>query len=1221
MTRLAASVLVRAQQRLQASAGTSATRQALTAAAYCSAIRTPRLATASTFSTASSSTAVAASETLLRDAARLRKRRSHATPKDDVVSASTRTSNSTATLSSEELLAALGLEANKSNAYYNKHMRAALDRRDIDTAAAIVAALHAPPANDSSSSATPSTPAAVIWTQHYDALLFEWSQRGDVTRTLALLNAMIARNRVSTRSFHTALVACSKARKLQAAKTVLAQMRAADKTPGPFAYANAINCCARRDGDVAAAEQLWHDMLADGVEPSIEVVNCLARVYSRAQGRSLATLSLVQDALHVYDLTPDAITHATLVQALLHDEEIDDAVRYLHDVQTTYTRAPRVELSVLHAVLDACRQLEDWTNAASVQQLIATYDRSDAVTTQLLALCDARDAAAPPIAWSFEPPFMAISTRVKRREQRKHDAQRPEQLQRAFHEIIAALQASNSQHQSCDNGAAAAAIDASAILERVSSRKQWERMLTASRIEDVTTFVRLCDDAELELSVELRNLYLHALATQPAAGLTSESLDTALAVLHDMIERDEADATTFNNVLALCSRLGCLETAEHVLETMKQQQHKRVGLSTFSYNAVLNCCACERNVARAEELWSELRAQGLRPDCVTLNTMLKTFASTTELASQRYAQQRTGSALASSAATQSPSYASRALKLFQQSTRQLRIEASAATYFSLFRTFVQETDRIASGNADGSAEDEDIEDEDDEARERRHRQITALVTRICTTAPVERLDTAVFNAALDYFQRCGDTTAAFDVFNAMTARGFEPTDLTLRLLFAACSRTEQKDIGLKFLHYLMDDHAYHPTLDVLNGAIELCATSSAPHEALELFYGIQSSSALEPNEATFVHLVHAFARQGDVAQALEYTHALEQQLGVTSLDAYNRVLQACAVKRAPMQALDVLEHMREHARVAPDAISYNMVLKAFAKGTRRVATGGADADALDAAEEDEEDSLDRVEDIKEDDEDLDDSVDDTDDEDARELKREDVRQVLMDLLAAMRRDGIAVTSITYKRLIAACAVRSDTTGVFAFADDLLQSQTRESSSLLLASDSSLANYLRACRRTGDLARTHALMDALQQWHSAHNARVSPHVVLQLLQTLDALGAWRDAVRVLRDLDCAYGVEPNAVFFTRVMRMCNAAGEFHIADQIFETMQHAAAYRSVAPSSESYIEAIFAAEQREQWVRATNLFVDMKNACARDEITPAQLQRIALGRYSEGRQRL
>ncbi|GAB9466474.1 Ppr repeat protein [Globisporangium polare] len=1225
--RLPATSFLHAQRHLRSGALTTATTAISKAAAQCHAVTlnnsvaiavSSQRAAFATSSSFSSTAHAPTSQALLQDAARRGKRRPGSNSAHRAVAGT-----GTARGSREEQLAALGLEHDQSNAYYNQHLRAALDRKDLRTAAQLVSALSVPSTSDRSalpSSLEEDARKPVIWTRNYDSLLFEWSQRGDVNQALALLDEMVALDRVSTRSFNTALVACSKKRKLKQAARVLQQMREAGKTPGPFAFANVINCCSKGDGNVHAATKLWDEMLNDGVEPSIEVVNCMLRVFSRANGRSQDALAFFRDAIQAFDLAPDAISISTLVQALLQDAETDDVVDFLEELQSGRQNQLKVELSVLNAVLDACRQLGGWENAVRVQDLILSQHQSssdrNADTKRLIALCEAQDASAPSVAWALAARNTPISARDQQKELLKKEKQSPAHLRKVLQEILSTLEEKNESSS------------LSSVLRRVENMKQWERVFVANPIDDVEKFFRMCQQLENAaanrktsetalLGVRMYNHFLFALARH------SDKLETALQTLDKMIERQIVDETSFNNVLAMCSRFGRLKVAEQVLEKMKLLEYKP---STFSYNALLNCCALKRDVTKAETSYEELKTQGLSPDVVTINTLLKTYASMTKRASQRHKAHLLGENEKKSESN----YAQRALQLFQRSSRKLKIEPTAATYFSLFRTFVQEADRVA------AFDEEHDEEDDDDYDDGLHDQIAPLIKRICTEAPVERLDGAVFNASIDYFQRLGDVKTCFDLFNTMKVRGFEPNDTTLSLLFAACAREEQVDTGLKFLHYLMDEQHFQPTIDVLNGAIQLCASSGSPQNALELFNGIQSSGGLlQANEATFEHLIHAFGRQGDVTLALEYTHAMKEQLGVASTNAYNRVLQACATASAPLEALEILQHMRENEGLVQNAVSYNMVLKAFAKVTHKRSQeedGDSDEEEEDGYEDDEETGdIFGAEDHDGNEDRAFDIVEEADgdenkreyaavDAEARRVEAEKVRNLISELLEDMHNNGVPPSSITYTRAIAACAIRGDTYGVLLFFDELLHSGSGSSEVARLLSESSLQNYLKACSRTRDLDRVTDVMKLLTEWHNTSGNAISPRVILQVLNTLEDLGQWRRAVVVLRDLETTYGVRPNVVFFNRVMEMCNTAGEFSFVDQIFTTMRDAAAYR-IFPTSQSYIEAIFAAEQREEWVQATNLFMEMQNKCAKDDISTAQLQKIALGRYSEGRHKL
>ncbi|KAF1328278.1 Ppr repeat protein, partial [Globisporangium splendens] len=1119
-------------------------------------------------------------------------------------------------------LEALGLERGESNSYYNQQLRAALEREDVTRAIQILASVHAPSGLPRGAEAvdlpsmSPQEP--VIWTPTYELLLFELTKRGDFKQTLAVLEEMVAFDRVSRRGFHTALVACSKRRRLKSAATVLELMRESGMTPGPFAYANVINCCSKGQGNVRVAEKFWHEMLRDGIEPSIEVVNCMLRVYNRPPGRSLDALAFVYDAIAKHNLTLDDISIAQLVMRLLQDGNLDVAVELVEDVQIETS----VEIDVLNAILDASRQLESWDNVARIVAVIRSQQQQeeeleDPVTQRLLELSRAKDASSSPgIAWTLSAPHPPISARTKRKETEKLENQRPARLQKMLREIIAALE------RVVDKGDGEHDSDIDAILGQVTNMKQWERIFTVALFKDIERFFALCQQLDQSnsardgengskafLDVTMYNLYLYALGKQEH-GDKDAFLTRALDVLDEMIAKRQVDATSFNNVLALCSRMGELEDAEIVLQTMKTAAllTEDCKPAVFSYNAMLNCCAMQKaDIARAERYLEELQSQGIAPDLVTLNTMLKMYSSASIKSNARQRETTT--------ATSSPGYqfSTRALRLFQKCTRKHRIEPDAATYFSLFRTFVQAADKFASAHEHGGnngEEGSEYEEEGDEDDDDVYDQLAAFIKRTCRHAATEQLDVGVFNAAIDYFQRLGDIKTCFELFNTMTtSRNLEPNDLTLSLLFAACSRSEQVDVGLKFLHYLMDDHDYHPSLSVLNGAIRLCASSDAPQHALELFHGIQSSGVMQPDEATYVHVIHAFARQGDIVEARNFAEAMYSQLGFSSVDAYNRVLQACAVARAPRQALSILQHMKESGEaLTPNAVSYNMVLKAFAKG--RTAARHSEAENSEESSKHE-----HLEDAEEGDDDKEHG-----EEEEEAFTSGEIHPLMTELLQEMESRGLPLTVIAYTRAIAACAVRGDTRGVLRLFDAIMHRSESCEATMKLLSDSNMGNYLKACVRVQDHERVTELLQFCKQWHERTKKPVSRPVVLHLLQALDTLGEWRSAVSVLRDLETTLGVRANVMFVNSVLETCNRAEQFQVTAQIFDTMQNAAAYR-VFPNAKSYVEAIFAAEQREEWVHATNLFMEMQHKCPKDEIAAVGLQKIALGRYSEGRRTL
>lgn len=226
------------------------------------------------------------------------------------------------------------------------------------------------------------------------------------------------------------------------------------------------------------------------------------------------------------------------------------------------------------------------------------------------------------------------------------------------------------------------------------------------------------------------------------------------------------------------------------------------------------------------------------------------------------------------------------------------------------------------------------------------------------------------------------------------------------------------------------------------------------------------------------------------------------------------------------------------------------------------------------------------------------------------------RASIIDLLDEMQRSRVKPDMTTYERALATCSVNEDSEGVIAIFDRLIDRQRRNEAVALksnLVSESSFTAYLVACTALQDKDRVVEAPTLLHKWHTATGQIPPVFVVTQLLNSLEELGEWHSAVRMLPKWQELFGVPPSVDVFNRVMEMCNRAGEHQLVAPIFATMQDAAAYR-IYPDAESYIQRIYAEEQRENWVVATDLFVEMRKKCPSEAISHQQLQKIALGRY-------
>lgn len=971
----------------------------------------------------------------------------------------------------------------------------------------------------------------VLSLENCNSLLFMCRHKMPVKRVMVLLNEMIKFDRVSLRSFNTVLVACSNARDLDRALEVCEMMRAQGKVLGAFAYTNLIACCASaKSVDLYGAESLWSDMSQDNVQPTIETLNVMLRVYKSTTHQSMKALELTTETLQKYGLKPDSITISTLVKSLLQDGRLREAVEF---VTRTKSNGFPVEAAVCNAIVDACRRDSLWEEALSVASLVAKNDKD---SKRLVALCRDQDSESTAMIWN------SYSSKDN------FKVQNPRKLLRML-----------TQHLKQGT------LDA----DKAPGWKDWERILLASAIEDVkfffdmahARFEQLSDTQQQLFGLELHNIYLYALAK-------ADAVDEAVSVLCRMREKKIVSSTSFDNVLVVCGRLGRLEEAERVLSLMKHDLNAHPP-TILSYNSILNACAFHGDVDKAEMLYQELRCMRIRPDVVTLNTMLKIYSNASK-------QLITDDELEGN--ENNPSFAVRALDFFHHACQYSYPDG--VTYSSLFR--------ILALDVHG-----DIESAEEEEKRTLH---ASFIMDVCQNADVETLNTEVFNGALDFCQRYGNVDMAFKLFNMMKARGIQRNVSTLHLLFAACSRKQQADVGLNLMNYLLQEEGYSPKLAELNGLIQLCASSERPADAVAIFDGIQASGLFKPDAKSYAHVVHAFARVGDVSNALKYIHSMKEDIECVNIEVYNDVLRACTITGDRWQAMGAYKLMVEHEGLVPNNSTFDTLLRSFTT-KKSVGSFGDDRDEFEEDDEDEEFEI------------LGDASDD-------EGVNERIDEILWDILAEMDKFGVSSTPNTYKHILIACAIRDDHNALFAFFDNLMAHSNVDIVRIL--SETSLLTYMDSCVHCKDANRIKALVKQLRTIHNqTHRLDLSPVVVVRLLGALETVGELHEAMGLLRNLESDYGVAPNVAFFNSVMEMCNNAQQPQYVDQIFLTMQQSAAYR-LYPNVESYVQAISALEQRNEWVRATNLFMEMQKKCSKEDLSPKKLQKIAIGRYSEER---
>ncbi|KUF81392.1 Pentatricopeptide repeat-containing protein [Phytophthora nicotianae] len=1050
------------------------------------------------------------------------------------------------------------LPSERGRRFYNRRVVEALEQGDLNRAWAVVETLH-----------RRHPERAVLWPFTYNLLLRHYCRQqktlvnANLTRILALLDVMMAQGCADQKSFQVAMAACSRARHLRSARHVLEKMEESGREPDDRIYGFLINCCARKQGLVNIAEGYFDEMLAFGIKPTILVINAMLRVYSRDSGRSEVMLELVKRARDEFGLVPNTVMTRTIVYYLLCEGAVNGAVKYLRGVEKEFPRAETIMLplkrQVVNSLADACRQRGDWDAAEFVLGLVKRTDEEDTFVTdverdarntlKLEGLIAKRDVISPPVVWALD-------------------------------------------------------------------EQDWTRM---TPLHQEAFFRNRSQEQSLERAVERMHLHTPAPKTDRSIQKQSLKLEGKLHLLDEMIRAKNASANDFNAVLGACGRQGQLADAVSVLTKMKKyaESSMECAPTTWSYNALLNACAVRGDIHEIETIVNEMLDNDVNPDQVTMNTVIKAHTTSVKNGVNGSSQTRLNTVM-------------QALSFFEWCTEDQKLDSEAGTYYSLFRLFATYLESPEDNSTTGVEVDDDdgmddVEEKDEDFIIGQEGELVAwmseFITSTCRDAPLVSLDIGVFNNAFDYYHRLGDVDESFALFNLMKKRGFQPDDTTLGLMFATCATQQQFDVGLSFLDHLMTNDGYKPTLKVLSGAMQLCANSKNPDGALELFRAIETSGAFTPTIETYEPVVFAYARVGNVTSAWEIANEMEEKLGRVSISIYNRILLACVEAALPGRALEVLGIIRHKDGVAPDIISYNTALEAFVRSGERAAwwrknniNQGEDEDA------DYEENYSEEAELENDDsgkiiETEDAAVGPTLSIEQRE-KATWARASVIDLLQDMQRSRVKPDITTYERAIAVCSVNEDSEGVIAIFDRLIDRDRGKDAVNLksdLVSDSSFTAYLVACTSLQDNDRVVEAPILLHKWHTATGQVPPEFVVTQLLDSLEVLGEWCCAVRMLPNWQAHFGVAPSVQVFNKVMQMCNQAEEHHLVAPIFATMQDSTAYR-VYPDAESYIQRIYAEEQRENWVVATDLFVEMQKRFPSEEISHQQLQKVALGRY-------
>ncbi|OQR82796.1 hypothetical protein ACHHYP_15515 [Achlya hypogyna] len=482
-----------------------------------------------------------------------------------------------------------------------------------------------------------------------------------------------------------------------------------------------------------------------------------------------------------------------------------------------------------------------------------------------------------------------------------------------------------------------------------------------------------------------------------------------------------------------------------------------------------------------------------------------------------------------------------------------------------------------------------------------------------------------YNAAIDACVRARDMAAALALFEAMPMK---PTSFTFAVLFNGLSYREDTAAALALLDAMEAAHVGAPDiaglfslvrtfrsapdqmLDVLarlatypmdigvyNGALDICRSHALVREAEQVLRLLGDHGA-EPTTDTHALFLLTCANAKKFTRAMEYLATLTD----CSVDVFNAAIEVCSHTRKPGEAHSLFEGMLALG-IAPNERTYLRLFNALAPA--------GDVAAL---------------------EDLFDAM----------PTAYQSPPLFNRMLAACFHARLPHAALgIYHRLEAVAApttvsvnstLRALTTGRFPLANlesfvagaevkhglapDVITTTLLMRHAVAVGAPLECQRLFRAQAAPDDgcvlaLLRAFAVADRsewplkelLAMFKCAETWVRSPHVYVALLRLVEAAD---DAVAILRRME-ARGLH-SAEACTLVMRRCNNAGQHAHVAAIFETMQR----RGMYPTEDTYVEMLVALETDQQWVRATELFVQLTRK--HPGVAHDKLARTAIGRY-------
>ncbi|KAL9269020.1 Pentatricopeptide repeat-containing protein [Drosera capensis] len=386
-------------------------------------------------------------------------------------------------------------------------------------------------------------------------------------------------------------------------------------------------------------------------------------------------------------------------------------------------------------------------------------------------------------------------------------------------------------------------------------------------MEDVG-FIRVLWDHRVFFDVGRLNSVLECLVRVGKFGDGMRLFDEAVGFGVDV------DVFSYGKAVQCCVKMNDLRKGVEILRCMERR--RRIGVSVFAYNVLINGFCKEKRMSEARSLFDEMVDRKLVPSQVTYNTLIDGYCKVGDLEKAFAMRERMKSE---------------------------NVAPSALTFNSLLH---------------GLCKARRMDEMDSVLEEMKSHRF----------AP----DAFTYSTLLDGHARCGNVEAMLSLFEEVMGKGNQAREYACAALLNGLCKEGMMEKADMVLEKLLGNGMVAPNEFLYNTILKGYCLANNVEKALTIFERMDSSG-LQPTRITFNTMIKKFCEMGDMDEAEEWMNKMGDKGVKPSVDTYNTMIDGYGRQKMFERCFQILEEIKNR-NLKPDVISYGSLINCLCQDGR-----------------------------------------------------------------------------------------------------------------------------------------------------------------------------------------------------------------------------------------------------------------------------------------------